>query len=289
MLVNLKNGILEVVASSKGAEVLSVKDNTNLEYMHQIGEDWNRTSPNLFPFIGCLTEAKFEYKGVTYPNLRHGFLRDLEFETEVVSDTKVNFHLKANEELLAIYPFDFELVISHELVDKTLTTSFKVTCLSEEMYFGLGTHAGFNTNYFGTKLSDYVIKFEKEEDCYQLETVNGLVSGNKGYHLKGDTLTLNKDLFLVDSLLFDAVKSKKVVLESLKNNIKVEVSFADFDYLCIWSPVNCENFVCIEPWCSSVGKVDGPIDISKREDLIRLTNNESFEAKLVVTYLNENK
>lgn len=289
MLVNLKNDNLTVVASSKGAEVLSVKDMKDVEYMHQIGSDWNRTSPNLFPFIGCLTESKFTYQDVTYPNLRHGFLRDLEFEVKEMTDTKVCFYLKANEELLKLYPFDFELEITHELSEKTLTTSFMVKCLSSEMYFGLGTHAGFYTNHFGTKLSDYKITFEQEEDDYQLETVNGLVSGNKGYHLKGKELKLAKDLFMVDSLLFANIKSRKVLLESDKNNIKVEVAYPNFDYLCIWSPVNNEDFVCIEPWSSSVGSVNGPVDITKRNDLIKLLENEVYTSSLIVTYINEDK
>lgn len=286
MIIELKNEKLTCLVNSKGAEIISVK-HKDIEFMHIANDEWNRTSPNLFPFVGCLTEGKYTYKDKEYPNLRHGFLRDLEFMVSEVTSTKAVLITKSNAESLKLYPFDYQLTITHELIDNEITTSFKVENLGEEMYFGLGTHPGFNTTNYGTTLSDYVITFLCNEDAYQLNTVNGLVTGEKGYHLASNELALSKDLFTVDSLLFDNIKSKQVKLSSSKHSLAVELFF-DMPYLCIWSATNVDSFICIEPWVSMVGRKDASIRIEDRSDMIYLKENESFETSLKLRYTYEN-
>ena len=277
MLVNLKNDSLEVTINSVGAEVKSVV-REGVEYMHQVDDAWNRTSPNLFPFVGCLTGKKYDYKGVDYPNLRHGFLRDAEFEVIEQTETTASFRIKADAELLKVYPFDFELVIKHSIEANVLQTSFHVVNNGDEdMYFGLGTHAGFYTNHDGTNLNDWYVLFDSEEDDYQVVTKDGLQTGEKGTHLVGKKFELNTNLFEVDSQLFHNIKSDHVRLMSDKTTKSVDVWFEGMPYLCIWSPAHCDTFNCIEPWVTTVGKENGPTDISKREDMRHLNPKEEFD------------
>ena len=80
MNYRLDNGVLEINVASKGAELISIKDETGKEYLWQGDEKyWGRQSPILFPFVGRLKKQEYTYEGKKYPMMQHGFARDMEF------------------------------------------------------------------------------------------------------------------------------------------------------------------------------------------------------------------
>ena len=122
MNYTIKNNILTVTISSKGAEIQSVKgSHTDYEYIWQADpEVWNRHSPILFPIVGRLKNDQYTYKGNTYHLGQHGFARDQEFEVERQSDESITFLLKDSEETRKIYPFSFELRVTYNLMNNLL-------------------------------------------------------------------------------------------------------------------------------------------------------------------------
>ena len=73
MQFQLKNEKVRVVVDSMGAEMHSIQDAGGLEYLWRGQEYWFKHSPNLFPFIGRLTDGSYKYKGKVYPMTLHGF------------------------------------------------------------------------------------------------------------------------------------------------------------------------------------------------------------------------
>ena len=75
---------------------------------------WNRHSPFLFPFVGRVVGGVYRHEGVEYEmTSQHGFARDRVFELVQSDGEKIVHCLKSDEESRKIYPFEFELYITH--------------------------------------------------------------------------------------------------------------------------------------------------------------------------------
>ena len=73
-----------------------------------------------------------------------------------------------------------------------------------------------------------------------------------------DTLPLKHDLFSVDAVILDQLKSRAVTLKSKKHNKGTRIDFNQFPYLILWSTAKEADFVALEPWiglstCSDEG------------------------------------
>lgn len=86
MIYTLRNSEIEVQVSSKGGELVSMKDADQTEYIW-IGDAtyWKRHAPQLFPCIGRLTNNQYRMDGELHEMGQHGFLRDYEL-TKVESE-----------------------------------------------------------------------------------------------------------------------------------------------------------------------------------------------------------
>ena len=86
MIYTLKNSEIEVQVSSKGGELVSLRDAEQTEYIW-IGDAtyWKRHAPQLFPCIGRLTNNQYSMDGALHEMGQHGFLRDYEL-TKVESE-----------------------------------------------------------------------------------------------------------------------------------------------------------------------------------------------------------
>ena len=184
MEITLKRNGLTAVVSTKGAELISLKDAEGTEYIWQ-GDSryWPGRNPVLFPIVGNLCEGKVAIGGSEYEMNRHGFARDLEF-WEVDTDTSqdggmqddyvenaimgggmsgggimgdllkpkpktisdsATFQLHHSHETMGRYPFAFDFYVKHQLNDDGYTTTYGVQNLGiDTMPFCLGAHTGFN-------------------------------------------------------------------------------------------------------------------------------------------------
>ena len=81
-MATIKSKDIEVEASTKGAELKSIRSG-GVEYLWQ-GDPafWPRRSPLLFPIVGGLPGGTYSYAGKSYSMGNHGFVRDLEFRLE---------------------------------------------------------------------------------------------------------------------------------------------------------------------------------------------------------------
>ena len=75
MNYTISNEKLTLVVSSKGGEFQSVKDAEGQEYLWQgDAATWTDRGPNLFPYIGRMTEKSYKYQDTVYHMDIHGFL-----------------------------------------------------------------------------------------------------------------------------------------------------------------------------------------------------------------------
>ena len=134
----LENEFLKVTVADAGAELSSVIDKeSGLERLHDANpEVWNRHAPILFPFVGKVVGGTYRIGEKEYEmKTQHGFARDMEFELVEVDEKQVVHRLLPNENTRKIYPYEYELLVTHQLDDnnpRLLNIKWEVKNKSEE-------------------------------------------------------------------------------------------------------------------------------------------------------------
>lgn len=303
MIYTLRNSEMEVQVSSKGGELVSMKDADKTEYIW-IGDAtyWKRHAPQLFPCIGRLTNNQYRMDGALHEMGQHGFLRDYELTkveseeqagAETVRDaagqagaeaetvTSLHLQLQSDTSTRQLYDRDWTVDIFYSLCGKTLSVRFQVrNCDTRTMRFGYGIHPGFNVPLNpALRFEDYRLDFHETSTPKQMElteryTISG---GMHDYALaEGRYLPLQHSLFDHDAIILKDMPHT-VTLGSQKDEKKVTVTFPDMPYLGIWhAPETDAPFVCIEPW-SSLPSTDGVIDeFETKPDFITVEPEETY-------------
>ena len=303
MIYTLRNSEMEVQVSSKGGELVSMKDADQTEYIWSGDATyWKRHAPQLFPCIGRLTNNQYRMDGALHEMGQHGFLRDYELTkveneeqagAETVRDaagqagakaetvTSLHLQLQSDTSTRQLYDRDWTVDIFYSLCGKTLSVRFQVrNCDTRTMRFGYGIHPGFNVPLNpALRFEDYRLDFHEVSTPKQMElTEHYTISG--GMHdyalAEGRYLPLQHSLFDHDAIILKDMPHT-VTLGSQKDEKKVTVTFPDMPYLGIWhAPETDAPFVCIEPW-SSLPSTDGVVDeFETKPDFITVEPEETY-------------
>lgn len=315
MIYTLRNSEMEVQVSSKGGELVSLRDAEQTEYIW-IGDAtyWKRHAPQLFPCIGRLTNNQYRMDGALHEMGQHGFLRDYELTkveseeqgtavqagtvvpgdmadplsavchqagTEAETATSLHLQLQSDASTRQLYDRVWTVDIFYSLCGKTLSVKFQVrNCDTRTMRFGYGIHPGFNVPLNpALRFEDYRLDFHEVSIPKQMElTERYTISGGMhDYALEeGRYLPLQHSLFDHDAIILKDMPHT-VTLGSQKDEKKVTVAFPDMPYLGIWhAPETDAPFVCVEPW-SSLPSTDGVIDeFETKPDFITVEPEQTY-------------
>jgi len=278
----IENDILKVSIKTKGAELDSIYNKeTNLEYMW--GGDpafWGKKSPVLFPVVGTLKNDIYYYNHKEYSLTRHGFARETDFMVTAQTSSSAQFTLQSNEITFSKYPFSFRFDVIYSLKADKLVVNYKITNTgNDSLYFSVGGHPAFKVPLVNdTVYNDYYLEFNKPETTGRWPiSKDGLIESSPAPLLNNkNRLSLSKELFYNDALVFKNLVSDKISLRSEKITNGLEFDFAGFPYLGIWAAKNAD-FVCIEPWCGIADSVTSDQQIVDKEGIIKLGAKEIFE------------
>ena len=274
MNTTISNKILSASIKHAGAELFSITNNQNKEYIWNGNPDfWPKHSPILFPIVGSLKNDTYNSNEKEYHLSRHGFARDMEFQLIEKTESSATFSLSYNEETLQKYPFKFELQIIYKLEANKLNIGYKVINKGEaQLPFSIGAHPAFA---LPEEFSNYSIQFEKEEKLEYSLLEDGLISNTvETLETSNNVVSLNYKLFENDALVFKTLESNSLtILENSKPYIKVD--FEDFPNLGIWTK-EMAPFICIEPWFGYSDTLEKSGDLFKKEGIIVLEGNQTF-------------
>lgn len=283
MTTTISNSTLSASIKHAGAELFSIKDNQNKEYIWEGNPDfWGKHSPVLFPIVGTLKNNTYTINGTEYQLPRHGFARDMEFELIEKTQNKAVFSLKSSEETLKKYPFEFELQLIYILNENSLALEYKVINNgNEKMPFSIGAHPAIA---LPGNFEDYALQFEKEEELKYYLLENDLISSKtKILETRNNVVPLNYELFKNDALIFKTLNSKSLTIQkSAKPYVKVD--YKDFLSLGIWTKENAP-FICIEPWLGYSDTDENKGDLYNKEGILIVEENKNFAAKFSITIL----
>jgi len=279
----LSNSELTATINSFGAELISLKNKSNREFIWEGNPDfWGKHSPILFPIVGSLKNDSYCYNTTTYHLPRHGFAREMEFDLIEKTENTAVFSLKQSINTLEKYPFNFELQISYNLTNSALNIGFKVINNNDfSMPFSIGAHPAFA---LANDFENYQLVFEKSENLIVSKLENDLIS-NSTYPLpiENNCLPLNYSLFENDALIFKTIESKSVTLA--ENNIPfLKVHYKDFPSLGIWTKSQAP-FICIEPWIGYADTIENNGNITDKEGIKILRDKQTFETNYLIEIL----
>lgn len=287
--IYLKNDYLQIIISSLGAEMQSIRTRAEqIEYLWQGDPDvLDMRSPVLFPLIGRPRNGRYKLGGKYYNMELHGFAREMEFGLLSQADDSAVFRINETEETKKIYPFDFTLDIKYRLELNSISTCYRVMNTgSTTMWFSLGTHSGFRCPMEeGEAYTDYFIEFEVEEKVERRFIENFMLNGKRQLLLDNSRiLPVNSALFKDKGLITDSLKSDRVSLKNKNNSRAVSVEFKGFPYFTIWSNREEGRVVCLEPWYGLPPAMDEELDLSRYEGILKLEPGKEFscEYKIVI-------
>jgi galactose mutarotase-like enzyme len=246
----LRGGGITAVVSADGAELHSLKNADGHELVWQAGPQWPRHAPLLFPIVGRLKNDELRHQGKVYPMTQHGFARDQRFDWVERGKARCELVLTDNAATRARYPFAFRLTVGFLLSPSGLEVSLEVTNTGEEMLpASIGAHPAFNWPLLASMEKEaYRLTFSDDEPAPIRRLRDGLLrAAPEPTPIQGRTLALSERLFADDAIILDQPRSN-AVRYAADNGPSIEMSWAGFRELGVWSKPGGAPFLCLEPW-----------------------------------------
>ena len=290
MIYEIKNKYLTAKINSLGAELFSVKQNSNdCEFIWQGDEKyWKGHAPVLFPFCGRNLDSTYEYNGEKYSILIHGLARYNEFSLFFQKENAITLKLVSNEETLKIYPFKFEFYVAFSLNKNELKIEYLVKNTdTKELIFAYGFHPGFNVPIDGVgSFEDYYLELTK--NTYPLrKLIDGLdANEDKNVEFKDKIFKLNHEAFNYDQ--FYRSESDVVTLKSNLNKNHITVTYSGMTSLGLWKKDHSDApYICIEPWYGFPGSFNKYDSLEIRKEMIHLESGKEFKNSINIEFFAE--
>jgi galactose mutarotase-like enzyme len=283
LTTTISNSNLKAQINHLGAELFSLKDHENKEYIWEGNPAfWGKHSPVLFPIVGILKNNSYHYEGIEYHLSRHGFAREKEFTLNSKPENSATFSLLSSDESRKVYPFDFELQIIYTLEQNKLNISYHIINHSNNaMPFSIGAHPAFA---LPKAFEDYSLEFEYPETLNSYKLENDLLSDTSTtIEMTGNEIPLTYSLFEKDALIFKKLQSKSITILEYSSPL-LRVRFDDFPNLGIWTKSNAP-FLCIEPWFGYADTIHSSGNILDKEGIQLLAKNEIFRSNYSIEIL----
>lgn len=279
----LKNDLLEVMLSPKGAEIISiVGQQDGINYMwKRDARQWGNSAPILFPIVGKVRNDEYRVDGKAYSLTQHGFARHNEFKVIEASDTKVIYELESNDELIKMYPYLFKLLVVYTLEQKSLSCSCIVNNEdNKDMYFQIGGHPAFSCPFKEDESSnDYYLEFSENETLCEkiLDPIqNGMTNITRPFLENEKRFFVRQESFNRDAIVLENFKSKSITLKSLNHNKTLSVHMENFTHLGIWAAKHVGDLVAIEPWIGHTDYIDFKGELKDKTGVKSIKSGESF-------------
>lgn len=289
MLHTIHNDVMTVTIDELGAQLMSITAADGTEYLWN-GDPayWTGRAPNLFPYVGRLTNDRYAYGGKEYEMTRHGFAKRTVFTPADQGRANLTLRITDTPESRESYPFSFRFDVSYVLEGNTLAIVYAVENRGHEtMYFGIGGHPGFRVPLEeGKRFEDYRLTFaQPSQPCRVLLSDSYMLSGHDApYPLEdGATLPLRHGLFDDDAIILKNFE-RTMTLSAGEGTRGLTLSCPKMRYLGIWhQPKTDAPYVCLEPWASLPSRQDVVEDLTQQNDLISLEPGQRYENRWTIT------
>ena len=288
----MENEYIRVGLEDRGAQLCSLYDKVRQRELIWKADPafWGYHAPLLFPFVGMVNGGRYRYKGKTHQVRQHGFAREKDFSCISSTPDQTVHSLKADEETMQKYPFDFCLNVTHELSGRDLKIGWQVVNPSEreDLFFSIGAHPGFTVPLSADEKKEdcYVLFHGKEELKYILVDLSVTAADPQHVYtmkLDGGYLKLTRHLFDIDTFIFEDAQVEKVSVCGADKKPYITVTCSGFPYFGLWTKSDEAPFVCLEPWYGRLDDKGFEGELPEKTGIMCLKPGESFEASYMIT------
>ncbi len=250
--VRIASSALSLSIATLGAEMHDLRD-ADGRSLQWDGDPavWAGRAPILFPIVGELAGGHYRLDGRAYPLGRHGFARKSSFSVVAHDERSAVLRLAASDATRAVYPFEFTLDVAYTVDNDGLAIDATIVNGGERpMPASFGVHPAFRWPLpYDQPRADHDVRFERDEPApiRRLDAAGLVLPEPQPTPVEERVLALRDALFDDDALVFDRVASRRVSYGAPQGP-RVEVTFADFPFLGVWTKPGGAHFVCIEPW-----------------------------------------
>lgn len=192
--------------------------------------------PILFPICGNLPDNAYTYNGQQYTLKQHGFARDLPWEVtnqQIQAAASLTLVLNSNEQTRAVYPFDFQLAFTYQILGNSLEIQQRYTNHSTvPMPFSTGFHP-----YFGTS--------DKTQLEFEIPATEFQDQKTKTAHPFSGEFDFNSDEI---DVAFGQLSAQVATVTDKQRQVQIEISWDAYYGTVVFWTLKGKDFYCLEPW-----------------------------------------
>ncbi len=251
----IENERIKLGISFEGGALVSFYDKKRGEEMLWQADEryWPSHDVVVFPQMGTRKNG-FVVDGVEYniPTV-HGIARTQEFCVVDSSADFVHMEIKANEETLKLYPFNYKFGLKYQLLESGYKITYVVESLDgKEIPFYVGGHVAFNV-----PKGDLKILFEGTCDFYHYPELQTAPSADKSVKLFENTNEIAIDRNWYENpenqfkcpnglMLERNFKGGCTMVRS--DGLKFKYDLGTSTMVTLWGYKVGGDFFCVEPW-----------------------------------------
>jgi len=224
--------------------------------------------PILFPICGNLPDNTYTYQGQQYTLKQHGFARDLPWEvTEQVTEEKVSLTLvlNSNEQTRAVYPFDFQLIFTYQILGNSLEIRQRYTNHSPEpMPFSTGLHP-------------YFVMSGKTQLQFEIPATEFQDQKTKTTHPFSGEFDFSSNEI---DVAFRQLSDRSATVTDTSRQLQLRLDWDDTYSTFVFWTLKEKDFYCLEPWSSPRNA------LNTGEKLIQLQPGASYDSfvRMIATF-----
>jgi galactose mutarotase-like enzyme len=284
--LTVSSGELVAQIDPLGAQLSSLRDASGRDLLWD-GDPafWSGRAPLLFPIVGTLAGGVYRLADRTYALPRHGFARRKPFEVLGGSAGAALLRLRADDETLAVYPFQFQLQVRFEIAGPTLNVTASVGNEGDvPMPASFGYHPAFRWPLpFGSPRAAHAVMFDLAEPApiRRIDAAGLVTPIRHPTPIHSRRLPLEDELFRDDAMILDALRSRGLSYGA-ESGPRLALRFPDTPYLGLWSKP-AAPFICIEPWHGMSDPVGFAGDFHDKPGVFIVPPGGRREIRLMVT------
>jgi galactose mutarotase-like enzyme len=189
--------------------------------------------PILFPICGNLPDDTYTLGDQTFQLKQHGFARNLPWQVSDQTPTSLTLVLNSNQETLAHYPFEFQLVFTYQLVGSTLEIHQRLFNHSQDtMPCSLGLHPYFCCQ----DKSSLAFDIPANQTWNQLTQEVSSFTGS--FDLEQDEI----------DLALRPLSRQSATVQDRNRNLAITLTYDSFYSTLVFWTIKERDFYCLEPW-----------------------------------------
>ncbi|MBI3818974.1 MAG: aldose epimerase [Planctomycetes bacterium] len=247
-----ERGGIATRAAIDGREILYFDESTFLDTTKNV----RGGIPILFPIAGPLEGGRAAFEGAEIRLPRHGFAREQPwtFVDADVNIGKLAMRFASNDSTRAMYPYEFELIVSYQLFEHSIGVE---SCITNTGARPMPAQIGFHP-YFNFSEADKSVARIEAVATRAFDNLLGKIVDYKSPALAGGEV----DYHILDP------NGGAVRLRNAPGRTGVRLDYGGFPCAVVWT-LPGKDFVCLEPW-------SGPAkSLNTGEGLIRLRPGQS--------------